>query len=99
MLDRYYPFWIITLFKEERQAMPFKHEVIDSRGETHSRISQNRQYAFAIVTFCKPMERTDSLGIVQTWPARSHCSWSMTKARANNAARYAHGYWGFESVE
>jgi hypothetical protein len=75
--------------------MPYKHEVTDSRGNAHKRTSADRQYAFAIVTFCREMTYSDG----RLYPAGVSCSWSATRNRAEATGRNSTKYWGYEAHE
>lgn len=78
--------------------MPFKHQVTDSRGKIHQRISAERQYHFAVVIHFKAfiMHATG-----REWPAHSKANWSTTyKLAQASTRRYrnAHSLDSFEII-
>jgi hypothetical protein len=64
--------------------MSTKHQVVDSRGQTHKRISLNRVYAFATVTHY-PDWKSPIDG--QRHPGYSKAEWSATLQNAEYAKR------------
>ena len=64
--------------------MSFYHEVTDSRGQVHKRLSRGRQYGFAIV---RHFPAWSSAVSGRSGPPYSSCGWSSTRQLAEAEAR------------
>jgi len=64
--------------------MTTKHQVVDSRGQTHKRVSKHRVYGFATVTHYPAWKHPHS---GEMMPSHSSAEWSATRQNAEIARR------------